>query len=152
MFLAKASQSEEISLAFHRNPNTLHRSPLNIEQDFVYKVVEEDDTKTANLKVYFEECFKFIDEGRSKGGVVVHCLQGVSRSATVVVAYIMNLKGAQLKQAFNYVAKLRPKIYPNPGFRAQLLVRPFYIYIYIFLVPRATIDLSNANRSLKRNW
>lgn len=53
------------------------------------------------------------------GRVLVHCLMGVSRSATLVLAFLMIAEGLTLQEA---VAAVRPHrdICPNPGFLQQL--------------------------------
>jgi protein tyrosine/serine phosphatase len=63
----------------------------------------------------------FIDEGRRAGGVYVHCAAGVSRSATVVIAYLMFREKMCLRMAFDYVKKCRPVVEPNDGFMKQLI-------------------------------
>ena len=45
--------------------------------------------------------------------VLVHCVSGISRSATVVIGYLM-LKGLSLDEAMNMVKKARPVINPEP--------------------------------------
>ena len=50
------------------------------------------------------------------GGVLVHCFAGVSRSATCVIAYLMQEKEMSFEQAFSYASKRRPVIFPNMGF------------------------------------
>lgn len=53
------------------------------------------------------------------GRVFVHCLMGVSRSATLVLAFLMIAEGLTLREA---VAAVKPHrdIFPNPGFLQQL--------------------------------
>lgn len=64
----------------------------------------------------------FADEAREHGyGVLVHCHAGVSRSATVTVAYIMKQQGLCLGDAYKFVKELRPVISPNLNFMGQLL-------------------------------
>ncbi|KAK8101139.1 dual specificity phosphatase (phosphoserine/threonine and phosphotyrosine phosphatase) [Apiospora kogelbergensis] len=52
--------------------------------------------------------------------VLVHCLQGVSRSGAVVVAYTMRAAGLDYDAALGVVRKYRPAVSPNPGFADQL--------------------------------
>ncbi|XP_022138398.1 dual specificity protein phosphatase 1-like [Momordica charantia] len=89
--------------------------------DFVYKVVGVLDTRDADIKRHFEDCFNFIDEARkSGGGVLVHCFAGISRSVTITVAYLMKKRGMNLAQALEHVKSRRPKAAPNVGFMVQL--------------------------------
>jgi atypical dual specificity phosphatase len=53
--------------------------------------------------------------------VLVHCVQGMSRSASVVLAYLMSRERKTFKQAWEHVTALRPVVKPNPGFIIQLL-------------------------------
>lgn len=55
------------------------------------------------------------------GRVFVHCYAGVSRSATVCIAYIMKLYRQGLTSAYDYVKCRRPCISPNLHFMGQLL-------------------------------
>lgn len=76
-----------------------------------------------NMK--FDSLFRLsssVDEAREQGsGVLVHCHAGVSRSATVTVAYIMKRQGLCLGDAYKFVKDLRPVISPNLNFMGQLL-------------------------------
>ena len=53
------------------------------------------------------------------GKVFVHCVQGMSRSATLVLAYLMKTCGMGVQDAVRLVRSKR-EIYPNPGFLQQL--------------------------------
>ncbi len=52
---------------------------------------------------------------------LVHCAAGVSRSATIVLAYLMKYHHNTLKEAFYFLIEKRPQIWPNEGFLLQLL-------------------------------
>lgn len=76
---------------------------------------------SANL-TSFHFFVSLTDEARERGsGVLVHCHAGVSRSATVTVAYIMKQQGLCLGDAYKFVKELRPVISPNLNFMGQLL-------------------------------
>lgn len=58
-----------------------------------------------------------IDNALMKGlNVLVNCTQGVSRSATVVISYVMAKFNVTYDQAFTFVQSKRPQIEPNSGF------------------------------------
>ncbi|XP_028037862.1 dual specificity protein phosphatase 1B-like [Bombyx mandarina] len=78
------------------------------------------DTPQTNLLPYFPMANSFIDEGLQAGNVLVHCHFGVSRSATLVIAYIMEKYKLTFEQAYVYVRQRRRFINPNPGFVKQL--------------------------------
>ena len=59
-------------------------------------------------------------EGNEK--VLVHCWAGASRSATIVIAYIMWKYKTSVEDAINYVLQKRTQILPNSGFQKQLKI------------------------------
>eukprot|EP00741_Cyanophora_paradoxa_P004436 tig00000802_g4306.t1 len=80
----------------------------------------EDDTD-QNLLEHLPACMSFIRAARAGGGaILVHCLAGVSRSASVVIAFLMQERGMSLNDAFNHVREVRPWVSPNPSFIHQL--------------------------------
>ncbi|KAL5555080.1 hypothetical protein UlMin_037316 [Ulmus minor] len=78
--------------------NCLEPSHLN---DFVYKVINVADREDINLRQYFEECFKFIDEGKRAGVFLFIALITVS-------------------QTLEYVRSRRSRAFPNASFIRQL--------------------------------
>lgn len=54
------------------------------------------------------------------GIVYVHCHAGVSRSSTLVLAYLMQEEDIPLQQALSLLRLKRPIVCPNPGFMRQL--------------------------------
>ncbi len=62
------------------------------------------------------------DSVRNKGGrVFVHCQAGISRSATICLAYLMRTNRVKLEEAFEFVKQRRSIISPNFSFMGQLL-------------------------------
>ncbi|XP_072162988.1 dual specificity protein phosphatase 3-like [Diadema setosum] len=79
------------------------------------------DTHMANIKQHFETAARFMDDALQKGEgrVLVHCYQGISRSATIVIAYLMLRHGMTAQDATRTVRERRD-ISPNSGFLQQL--------------------------------
>lgn len=87
-----------------------------------YKKIPADDNYSYNIRMIFEEAFKMIDEARQKNGkILVHCAMGISRSATIVIAYLMSRYKMSLISAYNYVKSKRPEINPNKYFMKKLV-------------------------------
>ena len=84
---------------------------INHKKLFLY------DYDKQNIIKYFGECFDFI-KGDDK--ILVHCASGASRSATIVIAYIMWTKKMPCKEALDFVHKKRQIVRPNPAFKDQL--------------------------------
>lgn len=86
-----------------------------------YCCVPVNDIETATISDYFRGATAFVHHLLSGGcSVVVHCQFGVSRSATIVLAYLMRYHGASRDQAYIRIKQKRPKIHPNDGFWKQL--------------------------------
>lgn len=87
-----------------------------------YLHINEYDSPTTNLYKYFDTTFKFIDSAIQRNeNVLVHCQMGVSRSATIIIVYLMKKYNWTKDTAFKYVSIKRPIINPNDGFRKQLV-------------------------------
>jgi len=80
-----------------------------------------DDMPGAPLYQYFNDAIRFIHEHRMQNrNVFVHCLMGVSRSVTIVVAYLITITDMSLDNAHEFVRARRFFANPNFGFREQL--------------------------------
>ena len=63
---------------------------------------------------------KFIRMALKETNVLVHCMMGVSRSASMVIWHLMTREKMGLAEAYNLVKQKRPIINPNRGFVEQL--------------------------------
>lgn len=80
-----------------------------------------DDSPSQDLTNYFETATRFIEKSRiQKKNVLVHCRAGRSRSAAMVIAYLITYQHQTFTQAFEYVKQCRPNISINSGFLNQL--------------------------------
>ncbi|XP_048178180.1 dual specificity protein phosphatase 15 [Corvus hawaiiensis] len=100
---------------------SIHESPQPLLKDITYLRIPLPDTPEANIKRHFKECISFIHQCRLHGGnCLVHCLAGISRSTTVVVAYVMVVTELSCQEVLDAIRTIRPVANPNPGFRQQL--------------------------------
>lgn len=66
--------------------------------DFKYLVFNLLDMPHANISQYFDKVHRFITEAKKNGGIIlVHCMAGISRSSTCVIAYLMVEYGHSMK-------------------------------------------------------
>lgn len=102
-----------------------------------YHDIKIKDEATADISKFFDSTFHFINRAKHASSpswvtttgarptqpyrVLVHCTQGISRSATLVVMYLMRANHWSLVQAFNYTREGRGVIIPNEGFLRALL-------------------------------
>lgn len=92
------------------------------EQGFTFLRLPAADSYQQNLKQYFSKAFAFIDEARQhNSAVLVHCQAGISRSATIVIGYLMYHTHLSSMEAYQLVKSKRPIISPNLHFMGQLL-------------------------------
>nr|KAG5704062.1 hypothetical protein BaRGS_017566 [Batillaria attramentaria] len=90
-------------------------------EKFTYLSMDLRDLPDFPISKAFPEAIEFIDKAIKSGGcVLVHCNAGISRSATIVLAYLMKAKGLSLNDAFTYLRSKRPSSFPNSGFMIQL--------------------------------
>lgn len=81
-----------------------------------------EDAPHARLSAYFDRCADKINHVHMRGGrTLVHCVAGVSRSATICMAYLMKYQRMPLDQAYYHCKKRRPVVHPNVGFWRQLI-------------------------------
>lgn len=60
----------------------------------------------------------------------MHCLAGVSRSPTVITAYLMATLKLRWKEALAIIKQTRPFVNPNPGFIEQLKLFQGMNYVF----------------------
>lgn len=98
-----------------------NRVQYTSDQIYLHKFVRADDDPRFDLSEHFEQCLEFIENARkNRYNVLVHCMAGISRSATIILAYLMKTYKYKFNDALQYVRARRPIVNPNDGFVLQL--------------------------------
>lgn len=88
---------------------------------FKYKHIHINDDPWLSIDNYFDECIQFIENAEKEGGkVLIHCMCGISRSVTIIVAYLIKKHKYTLNDAILYLKDKKQNINPNDGFINQL--------------------------------
>ncbi len=96
--------------------------PEYFQEDLSYKTLWLQDSPSEDITSILYDVFDYFEEVREQGGrVFVHCCQGVSRSTSLVIAYLMWRDGRSFEDAFQDVKAARGVTNPNMGFACQLL-------------------------------
>src|SRR3989338_1764488 len=113
-------------------PNNLHKHIthiLNVTKEL--KCPNLDGVKTcqipiqddlsSNLAEHIPTIIEFISQCLKKRGcILVHCYSGISRSPSMVAAFIMHHFKLDVENSLKYIRKRRKEICPNSGFVSQL--------------------------------
>ena len=90
---------------------------------FTYMSLPLEDTTAQPLAPYLSPACDYIERALAEGGkVLVHCRAGVSRSASLVLAYVMKVGHFRLKETIRMMQAKGATIGPNPSFLNELLI------------------------------
>jgi hypothetical protein len=104
------------------------------------------DSQNENIECLFYRAIEFILQcQKSKANVLVHCIQGVSRSVTVVLAFIIFKYGYDYKKAELFVKQKRPIACPNNGFMVELIQFHKRLYDDLSSLPSPRVFLLSAH-------
>lgn len=116
-----------------------------------YLTIRMHDDQNSDIYSQFQLVFNFIDMAKQEdcnARIMVHCQMGISRSASLIIAYIMHLTRCSLKDVYYYTKIRRYIVQPNRGFWQQLAL----VERQIRSVPESTVyDIveSGARREAK---
>ena len=98
----------------------------------VYKYYNVSDKPEKNMELFviLKECINYIDQVISKNNnnnnntkrkkILIHCMMGKSRSATIIIAYLMYKNNIGWMEALRCVREKRSIVEPNLGFISLL--------------------------------
>lgn len=102
--------------------NVSSSCPNLYEEELLYLRLTVEDSLAADIRACFSTAIAFINSVKESGGrVLVHCQAGISRSATICLAYLIHTQRVRLDEAFDFVKQRRQVISPNLAFMGQLL-------------------------------
>ena len=90
------------------------------EENIIYIKFDLDDTEDESITQCFDAAIQFITNCNPTNNILIHCYAGISRSATIVLAYLMKSHHMTLADALAYLTSKRECIEPNAGFMRQL--------------------------------
>ena len=91
--------------------------------------ISDEDCVAEKMGQQLQKVAAFVHDALAGGGrCLVHCAAGISRSATVVLAYRMLHGGLRLREAFAELHTCRQCVWPNDGFMLQLITLESELY------------------------
>ena len=89
--------------------------------EFMCLDIPMKDNNTQDILQFLPKAFTFIDKAlRTNSKILVHCQAGISRSVSIVMAWLISNKNLNVEQAFEIVKQHRPQASPNLNFWVQL--------------------------------
>eukprot|EP01084_Bolivina_argentea_P018669 34732_1 len=124
------------------------------ENEFTYHLCHFKDKQDSDMLQLMPPIFAFIDDviGKGKNKIYVHCMAGMSRSPSIVMAYLMYKFQLTIKHAYIYVINKRSCIRPNYVFLQQLLKYENILFGDDFKNSIDSKDLRNISSLYKKKW
>ena len=123
LYLGDFRTADNINMLREHNITHVINCAFNLPNKFpdqiTYKRLELRDEPDQPITERLEEAYEFIKENSDKN-IFVHCVFGKSRSASVVIFYIMKEKKLNFEDAKTFVKNIRNIVNPNAGFENEL--------------------------------
>ena len=100
----------------------VHRAQSSDRSRFHILDLKLNDSSSSDVAMFIYMTIDFVEMARRKGGkVLIHCLKGISRSASLVISYLVWSKNiSSVREALSIVQSSRPSCNPNGDFMVQL--------------------------------
>lgn len=97
--------------------NVTQEIPNYFENDLEYYNIEILDTPEDNFTLHqFRNVLEFIKSTPVNTNILIHCYMGSSRSATIIVLYLINKYGYSIADAIEFVRNKREIVNINKNF------------------------------------
>lgn len=107
--------------------NTLHKHGIkaivnisagiaNFPSEFIYLKIHMLDRSESTITKYIDTVTDFIYENIKKGGVLVHCRAGISRSPSFILSYLIKYCAMSVDNGLKLLKDKRPEIRPKKEF------------------------------------
>ncbi|XP_075413639.1 dual specificity protein phosphatase 18-like [Tenrec ecaudatus] len=120
-----AAANNKLLLSHHQITTVINISAEVVNtrhENIQYMQVPVTDTPISRLCDFFDPIADHIHAVELKQGrTLLHCAAGISRSATLCLAYLMKYHAMSLLDAHVWAKSCRPIIRPNSGFWEQLI-------------------------------
>mmetsp|Transcript_89217 Transcript_89217/g.133749 ORF Transcript_89217/g.133749 Transcript_89217/m.133749 type:complete len:375 (+) Transcript_89217:15-1139(+) len=114
---AQFSELNRLGVKHIINVSNIDRTREGFKCTFIFA----NDDQNETISRLFHQVANLIEESEKKGaGVFIHCQRGLSRSPTLIMAYLMIKKNFSLREAFELVRQKRPNIGPRSNFMTEL--------------------------------
>ncbi|KAL4454260.1 hypothetical protein ABPG74_012217 [Tetrahymena malaccensis] len=115
-------------LSIDRNHN------FKLPDSYNHKTIIVFDNEMESIKAHFDKSYQFIFNSiQNQQNILIHCRRGISRSATILIAFLMKFQNKSYEDCYNFLKQKRPVINPNSGFVKQLksyekVLKEFLLY------------------------
>lgn len=72
-----------------------------------HSIIPAQDVDDFDLSKYFDSSFEFIEKARKSTGILIHCQAGISRSTTILLAYMVRKYLYGVKESLEMVEAKR---------------------------------------------
>ena len=92
------------------------------EDKIKYLKLDIKDQNDFPIQDYFEKGIQFIIDSlnNNDGNILIHCMEGKSRSTTILMAYLIECKNETTNSAYKILKNKRQLTMPNLGFMNKL--------------------------------